>query len=117
MEEFQAEALIFASELPKPYTVTPETNSRTGKKQWCVRIIRQPDPTLSLIVGDCIHNLRSSLDHLIFALNQGRKKRKSAFPICSHPDQFTCKGKPAISGLPLECRKVVESLQPYQTQN
>src|SRR5260370_30942177 len=48
-----------------------------------------PDPCLSVIVGDCVHNARSTLDHLIYALaefvNGSRteeNRRRSMFPIC-----------------------------------
>lgn len=119
MDEFEAEAAAFASELPKPYTITPESNPNSGKEQWRVRITRQPDPSLSVIIGDCVHNIRSSLDHLVFALStgKGREKRNTAFPIHSHADEFTCKGKPAIRTLPPECQALIESLQPYQAEN
>src|SRR5216683_1186315 len=44
------------------------------------------DPALPLAIGDCIHNLRSALDHLIFqlAVLNGRAveaEKKISFPI------------------------------------
>lgn len=49
-----------------------------------------PDSTLSLVVGDCVHNLRSALDHLVYSLAEfksmsprsAKERRDSMFPIC-----------------------------------
>jgi len=55
--------------------------------------LREPIPDrLSLIYGDFIHNVRSTLDHLVMvlALDNGADPYDSSiqFPICDHPDRF-----------------------------
>jgi hypothetical protein len=56
----------------------PETNTRVEivhkfdgeRKQLIVNLTKSAptDPALPLMIGDCIHNLRSSLDHLVYRL-------------------------------------------------
>ena len=81
------------------------------------------DPALPLIIGDCIHNARSSLDYLVFqlaVLNNAPSEAASmtSFPVCLSPAQFkkSTQGKiaPFISGPALTA---IQELQPYLTGN
>lgn len=110
----------------------PEEHDATGSHEYNPErqelIVKLPkatpvDPTFPLIVGDCIHNTRSALDHLVFQLAilnraSGAAAEKTAFPICLTPEKFrdATKGKvaPFISGTALT---EIEKLQPYATGN
>jgi hypothetical protein len=79
------------------------------------------DPTLPLMVGDCVHNARSVLDHLVYQLallNKSPKEAaaKTSFPICLTPKEFknATKGKiaPFVSKTAFT---EIERLQPYKT--
>jgi hypothetical protein len=81
------------------------------------------DPALPLIVGDCIHNARSALDHLVFQLAILNKTSiesasKTSFPVCLKTSEFknAVRGKvaPFISGPALT---EIEKLQPYAAGN
>lgn len=81
------------------------------------------DPTLPLIAGDCIHNLRSALDHLVYQLailnGCGTKgARNTLFPICISPVDFADIAKrkvaPFVSSTALA---EIEDVQPYRTTN
>ncbi len=81
------------------------------------------DPTLPLIVGDCIHNLRSALDHLVYQLailnGCGAKgARNTLFPVCISPGDFADIAKrkvaPFVSSAALA---EIEDVQPYRTTN
>lgn len=81
------------------------------------------DPALPLILGDCLHNARSALDHLVFQLAilnraSSAAAEKTAFPICLTSEKFrdatTRKVAPFISGPALT---EIEKLQPYATGN
>jgi hypothetical protein len=81
------------------------------------------DPALPLLVGDCIHNTRSALDHLVFQLAilnraSSTSANKTAFPICLTPEHFrdstARKVAPFISSAALT---EIEKLQPYATGN
>lgn len=72
----------------------------------------------SIIAGEAIHQLRSSLDHLVsqlVILNGKTPTRWHAFPIFAQPP--TKKQKPAfegmIKGIPPAAKTAIESLQPY----
>jgi hypothetical protein len=77
------------------------------------------DPSLPLIIGDCIHNLRSALDHLVYQLalkNKSVKKfaDKTFFPIYLTDTKFDDRVeklvKPFISGPALT---KIKECQPY----
>lgn len=71
------------------------------------------------IVGDCLNNLRSSLDYLVWQIvdtNQIAKPSKSnSFPICktkkAYKDQLKAK---RLRGVPQKAIDQIELLQPYK---
>ena len=78
-----------------------------------------PNPPLhfSVLAGEIIHHLRSSLDHLIHALilkNGGTPSNKNQFPICTTVEAFEdqCK-RGRISGASESAEVLVRSVQPY----
>ncbi|MGH2717347.1 MAG: hypothetical protein ACRDJU_02055 [Actinomycetota bacterium] len=82
------------------------------------------DPEWSLIVGDCIHNIRSALDHLawrLVELDGGTPAERTQFPIKEAP----VKGRgSSILGAPIDppihrgdIRKLIEEVQPYNIGN
>ena len=59
------------------------------------------DPSLPLMIGDCIHNLRSTLDHLVYqlAVKKGTSLRfadKTFFPICLREADFNDRPKKLV---------------------
>jgi hypothetical protein len=79
------------------------------------------DPRLALILGDCVHNMRAALDHLVaqLAILNGATSNaieKTAFPVCLSAADFqnatVRKVAPYISGNALT---EIEKLQPYST--
>ena len=77
------------------------------------------DPTLPLVIGDCLHNLRSALDHLVYrlALKLGTSTEaadKTFFPIyltkATFDDRVKKLLKPFISDAALT---EIEKCQPY----
>jgi hypothetical protein len=58
-------------------------------------------PSVPLIVGDCIHNLRSALDHLVFQLARkngasAEAAQKTFFPICLTQEDFESRVKKLV---------------------
>lgn len=85
----------------------------------------EPPPIIGMLVGDCVHNLRSALDHIIYALiwtnpSRGGKppSEKAQFPICdTRPGYVTqVNQRKRIDGVPDAVATVVETLQPYHTR-
>src|SRR6266700_3295672 len=69
----------------KPYSVAHDKNSETCERVCRVQIRAQPPLILPLIVGEVLHQLRGSLDHLAWQLVEanGEKPGKwTYFPIC-----------------------------------
>jgi hypothetical protein len=73
---------------PEPIPRVGEFDDDTGEHiRWRFRPIEHPDPILGAVIGDYIHDLRSTLDHLAFELSfldTGGKipPRTIAFPCC-----------------------------------
>jgi hypothetical protein len=96
-------------------------------------ILRLPKPRLSmgLAVGDSLHNLRSALDHIVFAIAEvtatkhGRSRsaieqRRSAFPIhipppISLPDFEARYRKKDLNGIPVKAMEFIHGFQPTNT--
>ncbi|MFC1954316.1 hypothetical protein ACFLVZ_00630 [Chloroflexota bacterium] len=76
-----------------------------------------PPPRLSFIAGDCIHNLRSILDNMVFRIGFVAKCSQAIldgihFPVCKEPEHFPSeKGK--LKGIPIPAIDLIESFQQY----
>jgi len=96
------------------------------------QVLRQPPIRLSLIVGDCLHNARSALDHLVWQLifkHSGKDATRCEFPIFCDRDDYLlgplqpAQGKAAshrrnpggrkITGVDPRVKAIIERLQPY----
>jgi hypothetical protein len=77
---------------------------------------RDVSPTLGLIFGDCIQNLRSSLDYLINELveaNGGKPNRKHMFPVALTRDQYERDVTQKLNGIHPKAAIYIDALQPY----
>jgi hypothetical protein len=85
-----------------------------------VEVINQPpSDRWSLIAGDCVHNLRSALDSLVYGIaiyqtgqNPPKDERVLQFPIVSSPAAFL-KQRYRISSLSTSVQSEIEKTQPY----
>jgi hypothetical protein len=85
----------------------------------------EPVPSeVSVIIGDAIHNLRSSLDHLMWQLVEaggGFPNTDTYFPISENDPEKGAQqyasaiGKGEIKKIPIGAEKVLRSIQPYVT--
>lgn len=69
----------------------------------------------SIIVGEAIYQLRSSLDHLVWDLcqfNNGTPASNSGFPIFKSLDGYKSRGEPMIQGVAASAKARIHSLQP-----
>lgn len=97
-----------------------------------VKKVERPPISLSLLIGECVQQYRSALDHLAFQLlianTRGRLPTKlvkrSEFPIFNSGRRFrghrNRKGEPSsgsgwakIEGIAPEAQTIIEALQPY----
>jgi hypothetical protein len=102
------------------YSVIKEPNPETGVFVFRLQLHRSPPLTeWSLIIGDCIHNMRSALDHLFWQLvllenPNGVADTTASFPILR--DRGTFKGRKAKieRWIGQRAATMVENMQPYQ---
>jgi hypothetical protein len=72
---------------------------------------------LPIIIGDCLQNLRSALDYLVWELVLAAKNepgRHNMFPVCCTPETFDQQVKRnRLKGVASEAIAEIQSLQPY----
>lgn len=109
-----------------PYAVTKHVNDERTRWSVSVALLREPDVgRWGVIFGDSIHNIRSALDHLFFALarhyDAGRStpsaRKKWKFPI--QADRAAFEGFRSKLGqiFPAEVWAAIEREQPYHGGN
>jgi len=68
----------------------------------------------ALLIGDCVHNLRSALDYIAWELaGADPTDRVTMFPIFLNPDAYRREAPRRIERLPSEAQTLIEELQPY----
>jgi hypothetical protein len=131
LEAFEGEVAIYAA--VNPYSIVrrleqhiPEKSGRPGVT-WRVSMTAPPPPRLSVLAGDCLHNLRSALDHLawILVLDNGGTPSDgppgTRFPIIREvratgtgaPRPLAIRSK--VGGASARALALVEDLQPYRS--
>lgn len=84
--------------------------------------VRLPEPPAAIgpIVGDCLHNLRSVLDYLVWQMVRSNPpntpSKSNMFPICQSIEAFArqLKGE-RLAGVPERGVAVIKSLQPFDS--
>lgn len=108
-----------------PYGISTKTNSDCTRHSLIAHLVGPDAPfeQWTLIVSDCLQNLRAYLDHLLYAvaIHESRKDPppkhdKIMFPICDSPDRFA-ESDWRINMLSSHVRTTIESLQPYNRQH
>lgn len=73
---------------------------------------------IPLIIGDCLQNLRSALDYLVWELvlaANNKPNKNHAFPICGSPKCFeNAKARGRLNGIDARAVALIEALQPYR---
>jgi hypothetical protein len=119
-DELREEAERFFNADPTPYRSIGGFDC--DEWEWVERfqVVEQPPLRLGVILGDVVHNLRSSLDHLMWQvtlLDGGTPNRSTQFPIASKSEeQFEAMADTQIPGLNEEHRAFVKKVQPYDAE-
>lgn len=114
IRDFDSEFRMFLS--VSPYRLVPDVNEQARE---CIYRIKYKDPLparLSLIAGDAIHNLRSVLDGLFWALLQKYGARDNiSFPLRKTPEGFQeSRIKLQRIRIPDGVLDSIEDFQPYK---
>jgi len=104
-----------------PYAFFRESDPESGDQLLRFQIQRDmPSDVWSPIIGDCIHNLRSALDHLVCALVLANRKKiygGHQFPIYETADLYKLKSPGCVQGARKDAVKDIDSLKPYKGGN
>jgi hypothetical protein len=77
-----------------------------------------PAPEWALMIGDCVHNARASLDYIAWELaGADPADMRTQFPIFRTIEGYRARGERRVAALPQEARTLMEKLQPYQTDD
>jgi hypothetical protein len=103
----------------EPYTITEEIETDGTQYVMRIRILAEPPREWSLIIGDFVHALRTSLDHVAYALAWKKLDAdpgtKSEFPICKDESVFARDSTQKKFALfPDEAREVAIQIQPFK---
>jgi hypothetical protein len=110
----QVETQMFLHE--NPYGFIREPDPEPGFQRIRATVNVPPPRRLSTILGDAIHSLRSSLDHLAWQLalmTTPKPFKKTAFPLNINQPTKPIQTLNVIRDLPVGAKNVVESVQPY----
>ena len=116
-DDLRGEMDTFFNGTPRPYSSLGGFDEI--RWEWVERfqVHGRPPLRFGVLLGDCVHNLRSALDHAIWQttlLDGGTTDRATQFPIASKSEQqFERMAKTQIRGLSAEHRALVKSVQPY----
>jgi hypothetical protein len=104
------------------YSVVRHDDVEAGKRLWIVHVNKRP-PLIrwGALIGDCLFNFRSALDHLAFDLALANKKgrltaeeeERSEFPIFHKRAPTKGELDRKIGAVHPEARKRIEHMQPY----
>lgn len=117
----------------EPYRVSCNREANGTELVYTVRVVENPPIAWSLVIGDCLQNMRSALDHLAWQLairglaerNENREPvPATAFPISPNPDIYFERSKKTgnptgrsglirVQDMPARAQTLIESLQPY----
>jgi hypothetical protein len=88
-----------------------------GRELRLAKLSDPPGKEWSPVIGDCVQNLRSALDHMVWQLapQEARLTTPShlEFPIFSDPQKFGDNAPKRIGSLPKATQKIIESVQPF----
>ena len=100
-----------------------ETKGGGRVRDFSVGDVPEIPPDLGLLVGDCVHNFRASLDNLVYTIaeesNPGRfsseERRASSFPITEARADFReARRRGALARLPPRAQARIQRMQPFR---
>jgi hypothetical protein len=127
LDEVKAAMAAYASR--NPYRAARVRQPRGQRHVWLYRLemTEEPDPMIPVIIGECLYDLRSALDHLAVAMAPRNRKASAAFPVETtdpwekdaagnfvHPEKRRQSFTSKVKGMPAEAIEMITKAQPYQ---
>ena len=123
IREFCAEADAYLR--TNPFGSTAEYFEENGIKfvKLLFKVHKEPPKRLGVVAGDCIHNLRATLDNIVWSLGKAfppsdakARPEMLAFPVCRTKDNFEKTlqhpNYKAIKSFPAAAQELITKLQP-----
>ena len=106
----------------QPYKINTKIDPRSKCLIYYLTKSDDVPEKLSLVTGDIIQNLRSSLDHLAYRLfivgsDSGSEGRHVYFPICDDLNQYQQEKNKKTKGLPQKAKDLIDTIKPYKEGN
>ncbi|MEX2246240.1 MAG: hypothetical protein WEC75_06095 [Dehalococcoidia bacterium] len=116
-EHFESLNLESESFLRKhPCTLWREDNAEEGSVVFYVKVFDEPPLRLSLLIADCVNNLRAALDNLMWQLacryGSGSPSTRTQYPICNDVAAWE-RIQGSLSYLPADVLECIRLTQPY----
>jgi hypothetical protein len=115
---------LFANDEPYEIGAKPHSVAQIHHTTLYIKSVKPVPDEFSIIIGDVVHNLRSSLDHLIWQLVEaggGTPNDRTYFPVCygsKGAQQYSSAvGAGEIQKMRIGAEKVLLSVQPYVSGN
>ena len=100
-----------------PYRMLRESDPEPGYYVWRAKIVEPPPlEKWGSLAGECVHALRSALDHTAYELVQINRPKSdySEFPIFKDRDEWQKRGPKKLPGVDRRVLAQVKWLQPYR---
>jgi hypothetical protein len=101
-----------------PYEIATKQDPQTRRPIHYLAKVADVPAEISLIAGDAIHNLRSSLDHLAHGLvlaNGQTPGKNTYFPICENVNKYNSPDTLAKkNGMSTAAQNLIDATKPYQ---
>lgn len=117
IRNLDGEITAFLHREPPPYKIVGQ-HQKEGL-EYAFVAFGDPEVPLrfAVLAGEIIHHLRSSLDHLVYALiiqNGGTPTKNNQFPICATTEKFdqACTSG-MINGVSPSAKQLIMAVQPY----
>lgn len=116
------DATVREWEQRETHRYTGHSDDKSNKEFWYIEFTEPIPIELRLIIGDCLHNLRSALDNLAYELAvahhgssplPGRLDRRSEFPIFGDREWTSQECHNKIGCIHPRAQAIIKQLQPY----
>ncbi|HEV2489697.1 MAG TPA: hypothetical protein VGT03_07810 [Candidatus Acidoferrales bacterium] len=114
IEHFAVDANTFER---SAYSLRPEPDIELGRLHLFLVDNGLSDPPfpLRLLAAEIAHQLRSSLDHIVFILANKAAERDRQFPIYKEPKKYKTSSPAMIKGVSARAKAIIEKAQPFQS--
>ena len=103
-----------------PYEIITELNAQGTHRIFSVRLLKDVPLEIPVMIGDVLHNLRSSLDHLachLVEIGPGPRAKRVYFPIFQSVVDYEAGKISKIGGITRQAMDAVDTVQPYKLGN